>query len=121
VLIVDHSPTVRSVIRKVLQSSRYRFEVDEASDGQAALQKAATQRFDLVLLDCHMPGLDGFATMTMFLETHPDAKVVMVTGTGDLGLAERARATGAHGVLSKPFYTKDVDALMGRLHGLMRQ
>jgi CheY-like chemotaxis protein len=118
ILVVDDSATVRSVIRKVLQSCRYQFEVEEAGDGMAALGQADTQRYDLVLLDCHMPGLDGFATLAKFLETHADTKVVMVTATNDTKVADRARASGAHDVLYKPFYAKDIDAVMNRIHGL---
>jgi CheY-like chemotaxis protein len=120
VLIVDDSATVRTIMRKVLQSCRYRFEVEEAADGAAALEQAGKQSFDLVLLDYNMPGLDGFATMSRFLEKHGDTKLVMVTATNDVKLAGRARAAGAHDLLFKPFYAKDVDALMNRLYRLSR-
>lgn len=120
VLIVDDSTTVRSVMRKVLQACRYPFEVEEAVDGSAALQQADKKRFDLILLDYNMPGLDGFATLSKLLETHGDAKVVMITATNDVKLAGRARAAGAHDILFKPFYAKDLDALMSRLYRLTR-
>jgi CheY-like chemotaxis protein len=119
VLVVDDSVTVRSVIRKVLQSSRYRIEVDEAGDGKAALEAAAKQKFDVVLLDCNMPGIDGFTTLSTFLSKHSDTKIVMVTATNDTKNADKARAAGAHDVLCKPFYAKDVDGVMNRLHGLI--
>jgi CheY-like chemotaxis protein len=120
VLVVDDSSTVRSVVRKVLQSCRYRFEVVEAGDGASALACAGKQHFDLVLLDHDMPGLDGFATLTMLLHSYPRSKVVVVTATNNTKAADRARAAGAYGVLYKPFYAKDVDAVMSRLYGLMR-
>lgn len=120
ILVVDDSPTVRSVIRKVLQSSRYRFEVEEAADGAAALERAGRLRFDVVLLDCHMPGIDGFATLGRFLQEHADTKVVMVTATNDTRSADRARGAGAHSVLYKPFYARDIDGVMGVLLGLRR-
>lgn len=120
VLLVDDSPTVRSVIRKVLQSCSYRFEIEEAADGTSALQKADRQRFDLVLLDCNMPGIDGFTTLARFLQGHADTKVVMITATNDSKVADKALAAGAHDVLYKPFYAKDVDAVMNRVHGLRR-
>jgi CheY-like chemotaxis protein len=120
VLVVDNSATVRSIMRRVLQSCRYRLEVEEAADGLSALQQADKQHFDMVLLDCNMPGLDGFATLGMFRQAHADTKVVMVTATNDIKLADKARASGAHDVLYKPFYAKDVDAVMSRLLGLRR-
>src|SRR6185503_15012130 len=46
VLIVDDSSTVRSVVRKVLGSTRYRLEAEEAEDGAIAIERARKQRFD---------------------------------------------------------------------------
>jgi CheY-like chemotaxis protein len=120
VLVVDDSATVRSVMRKVLQSCRYRLEVEEAPDGLSALQQAGRERFDVVLRDCNMPGLDGLATLAMFRQAHADTKVVIVTATNDTRLAAKARTAGAHDVLYKPFYARDVDAVMSRLLGLRR-
>jgi PleD family two-component response regulator len=48
VLIVDDSSTVRSVIRKVLQASRFKLEAEEAEEGSVAIERAKKQRFDLV-------------------------------------------------------------------------
>lgn len=118
-LLVDDSSTVRSVIRKVLQSCTYRFDVEEAGDGVTALQQAGKQHFDLVLLDCNMPGIDSFTTLGMFLQSHADTMMVMITTTNNSKAADKARASGAHGVLFKPFYAKDIDVVMNRLYGLM--
>ena len=66
VLIVDDSSTVRSVIRKVLQASRFKLEAEEAEDGSVAIELAKKQRFDIVFLDYQMPVIDGFATLAEF-------------------------------------------------------
>ncbi len=120
VLIVDDSTTVRAVVRKVLEASRFRFEADEAEQGDAAVEKAGRQHFDLVLLDVHMPGLDGFATLAELQRNQPDTKVVMITSSNDPKLADRAREGGAKDMLFKPFYVHDIDSLASRLFGLMR-
>ena len=119
-LIVDDSSTVRSVIRKVLQASRFRFEAEEADAGAAAIERAAKQHFDMIFLDCNMPGLDGFATLSEIRRTRPDTKVVMMTGTRDARIEDRAHAEGARDFLYKPFFAKDIDAVLSRLFGLMR-
>lgn len=120
ILLVDDSATVRSVIRKVLQSCCYRFEVEDAADGVTALQRAGKQRFDVVMLDCNMPGIDSFTTLGMILQSHAETKVVMITTTNNSKAADKARASGAHDVLYKPFYAKDIDVVMDRLSGLSR-
>jgi CheY-like chemotaxis protein len=118
ILIVDDSSTVRSVIRKVLQASRFRLEPAEAEDGSVAIERAKKQRFDIAFVDYQMPGLDGFATLAELRRAHPDMKLVMMTGTRDVRIEDRARAEGARDFLYKPFFAKDIDAVLNRLFGL---
>jgi CheY-like chemotaxis protein len=120
VLIVDDSSTVRAIVHKVLQASRFRLNAEEASEGKAAVERVERQRFDIVFLDCHMPGVDGFATLGQLRRVQPDIKVVMITGTRDMRIEDRARAEGARDFLYKPFFAKDIDAVLNRLFGLMR-
>jgi CheY-like chemotaxis protein len=120
VLIVDDSGTVRQVVRKVLQASRFVLEPEEAEEGGAALALAAKQHFDVVFLDCAMPGLDGFQTLAELKRKHPDTKVVMISGTNNARITQQARAGGADEILFKPFYSNDIDGVLNRLYGLMR-
>jgi CheY-like chemotaxis protein len=120
VLIVDDSSTVRSVVRKVLQASAFRLEAEEAADGGSAIARAKQQKFDIVFLDCQMPGIDGFATLAELKLSQPQAKVVMITGMRDIRIEDRARAEGASDFLYKPFFAKDIDALLAKMMGLMR-
>jgi DNA-binding NarL/FixJ family response regulator len=57
ILVVDDDPNIRSLLRLYLERDRHR--VTEAADGLAALAAAADRRFDLVLLDVMLPGMDG--------------------------------------------------------------
>lgn len=66
-----------------------------------------------------MPGLDGFATLGRLKTANPDTKVVMITGTRDNRIEVRARAEGARDFLYKPFFAKDIDAVLSRLYGLL--
>jgi DNA-binding NtrC family response regulator len=118
VLIVDDSATVRAVIRKVLQASRFQIHAAEADEGRSALEQIRSGRFEFVFLDCNMPGLDGFATLNEIRRSHPQVQVVMITGTRDQRMADRARACGAKAFLFKPFFAKDVDQVMHSLFGL---
>jgi CheY-like chemotaxis protein len=118
VLVVDDSSTVRTIVRKVLQASRFRIDTEEASEGAAALDRMRSGRYDIVFLDCNMPGLDGFATLSEIRRMHPQTQVVMITGARDDRVAERARAAGAKGFLYKPFFAKDIDDVLHSLFGL---
>ena len=119
-LIVDDSSTVRSVIRKVLQASCYNLDVTEAGEGETALARAKADRFDIVFLDCHMPGLDGFATLDQLKRLQPNARTVMISGARDVRIEDRALAEGAVDFLYKPFFARDIDAVLNRLFGLVR-
>ena len=120
VLIIDDSSTVRSVVRKVLQASHFQLASEEASEGTSAIEQAKQQNYDIMFLDCHMPGLDGFATLDELRKQQPDSKIVMMTGTRDIRIEDRARAGGAADFLYKPFFPQDIDAVLNRLFGLMR-
>jgi CheY-like chemotaxis protein len=116
VLVVDDSGTMRSLVRKILSGSRFALDVSEAGAGTDALNKVA-DGYDLVLLDCHMPGIDGFDTLTHIQQIAPGVPVVMMTATEDGAMAGRAQASGAAAFIKKPFYPADIDAMILRIYG----
>jgi CheY-like chemotaxis protein len=116
VLVVDDSRTMRSIVRKILTGSRFKLEVSEAEGGQDALAKIANG-CDLVLLDCNMPGINGFETLVQIQRIAPRIDVVMMTATEDEAIAGRAQASGAAAFIKKPFYPADIDAVITRLYG----
>lgn len=118
VLVVDDSPTVRAIVRKMMRASRFSLDTEETGEGAAALDLVRSGRFDIVFLDCNMPGLDGFATLAEIRRNHPRVATVMMTGTPDQAIAARARAAGAKDFLFKPFFPKDIDAVLHGLFGL---
>jgi FixJ family two-component response regulator len=65
-----------------------------------------------------MPGLDGFARLVELERIQPDIKVIMITGTREVRIEDRARAEGARDFLYKPFFAKDIDAALNGLLGL---
>ena len=116
VLVVDDSSTMRSIVRKILSGSRFKLEVSEAEEGKDALAKVANG-CDLVLLDCNMPGIDGFATLAQIRQIAPRVDVVMMTTTEDEATAGRAKVSGAVAFLKKPFYPADIDTVITRIYG----
>jgi CheY-like chemotaxis protein len=114
-LIVDDSRTTRGIVRKILSASRFALDISEAEEGAAAIGKLEG-RYDLVLLDCNMPGLDGFDILAKIKDSAPNTTVVMMTATDDDALAGRARTGGADAFLKKPFYPADIDALLTRIY-----
>ncbi len=118
VLVVDDSSTMRGIVRKILSGCRFPIDICEATDGIDALKQIGAGKFDFILLDNNMPGLNGIEVLSQFKRQHPRMEVVMMTSAQDDALAARAQAAGAAGFLRKPFYPSDVDAILYAFHGL---
>ncbi|HET7680557.1 MAG TPA: response regulator [Xanthobacteraceae bacterium] len=116
VLIVDDSSTMRGIVRKILSASKFPLEVADTDDGLRALLELRGGKFEMVFLDCNMPGFDGFEILSELRRLQPHVVVVMMTSTEDSAVAERARKAGASACLKKPFFPADIDALLYRLH-----
>jgi CheY-like chemotaxis protein len=117
-LIVDDSVTVRGLVRRVLDRSIFRIDVEEAGDGEAAVARCHGTQFDLVFLDCNMPGLDGMATLRQLRQRNETAKVVMISAERDGQREREAMASGAAAFLHKPFYPATIDSLVHQMFGL---
>jgi DNA-binding response OmpR family regulator len=103
ILVVDDEPPIVDLVRFTLEDADVR--VVEASDGVEALVMARQTIPDLVLLDVHMPGLDGFEVCRQ-LRREPALvriPIVMLTAAGQEADRARGRAAGADEYLTKPF------------------
>ncbi|HTA41649.1 MAG TPA: response regulator [Bryobacteraceae bacterium] len=102
VLIADDKATSRELIRTVLEGSGY--EVNEANDGIEALNRARELQPDLVILDLHMPGLDGFGVLAELRRDDAFAAtpIMALTASAMQGDRDRAMAAGFDSYVSKP-------------------
>lgn len=100
ILIVDDEAGVRSALRGVLRDEGYL--VDVVATGEACVDAAASRRFDVILLDVWLPGIDGLVTLEQLRERHIDAAVVMISGHGSIESAVRAIKMGAFDFIEKP-------------------
>jgi len=100
-LLVDDEPNVREMMRLTLEAAGY--EIDEAGSGDAAIATFGEgRRYDGVLLDQKMPGLDGLETLQRLLALAPDTRIIMVTAFASIELAVDAMRLGAAHFLRKP-------------------
>lgn len=101
VLVVDDANFMRMQCAKVLRGSGY--EVVEATDGADAVEKYRSMQPDLVLMDVTMPNMDGIAAVQAIRGESPDARIVMVSATGQQSMVMTAIEAGALDFVLKPF------------------
>ncbi|HZP71620.1 MAG TPA: response regulator [Pseudolabrys sp.] len=118
VLLVDDSAVSLKVMRKVLASSIFHLNIDEAHSGAEAVRRCNTERFDVVFLDVNMPGLNGFAALARLMHANPQAKVVMISAEYNAIREREAFKLGATAVMHKPFFPTEIDAVLHRIFGL---
>lgn len=103
ILVVDDSQSIRQVVAFTLSNAGY--HIDQAADGQQALNKARAGGYQLIFTDQNMPVMDGL-TMIRSLRALPAYKsvpILMLTTEAGDDMKAQGRAAGATGWLVKPF------------------
>ncbi len=121
ILIADDEPHIRELVRLYL--AREGYELEFASDGQEALEKAVMLQPDLVVLDLMMPKLDGFE-VTKGIRQDSDVPILMLTVRREDAVKVAGFELGADDYLTKPFNPKElvarVKAILRRADGIVR-
>ncbi|MEZ5360126.1 MAG: sigma-54 dependent transcriptional regulator [Candidatus Zixiibacteriota bacterium] len=106
ILLADDDDSVRRVIQFKLEKKG--FDVTSAADGLAALDILKADRFDLLLADIRMPGLDGLELLEASQKTQPGIKVILITAHAEVSQAVRAVKLGAFDYITKPFEDEEL-------------
>jgi CheY-like chemotaxis protein len=116
ILVADDKESSREFVRTALE--RAGCVVEEAADGREALAKIMADPPGLVVLDLHMPGLDGFAVMESIRQDarYTSLPVVALTASAMQGDRERALAAGFADYMTKPI---SLSVLRSRVLGLL--
>jgi two-component system nitrogen regulation response regulator NtrX len=100
ILVIDDEPGVRDALEDILRDEG--FTVATAASGEEGLEALEVNRFDAVLLDVWLPGIDGLETLIRLRQRHVDSEVVMISGHGTIETAVRATKLGAFDFVEKP-------------------
>lgn len=117
ILIVDDQPENIHVLTQVLSRAGYRNVIDTTNSWEA-VPLYTSHRPDLILLDLHMPGLDGFGVLKKLRELIAPSSylpVLVLTGDESPDVRSRALAAGAKDFLTKPFDVTEVLLRIGNL------
>jgi len=115
ILVVDDDPQIRRVMRVTLTGQSY--EVDDAKNGEAALEKLREARFDLVLLDMNMPGMSGL-DVCREIRGQSEIGIIMLTVRDTEDDKVAALDAGADDYVTKPYNAPE---LLARIRAALRR
>ncbi len=103
ILIVDDHKMVREGIRSMLeyQESKFKFFINEASDGEEGVEIAAQNPYDIIIMDYQLPGIDGVDAARLILKKNPDAKILALSNYNEYMYIDRMIKTGVKGFVLK--------------------
>ncbi|HET8851860.1 MAG TPA: response regulator transcription factor [Ktedonobacteraceae bacterium] len=118
VLLVDDHPLVRNGLRALLASVPGMMVAGEATSGEEAIKQATELQPDIILMDLHMPGLNGVEATRHIMQTHPHIGILVLTMLEDDASVFAAMRAGARGYLLKGADQADVlRAIEAAAHG----
>ncbi len=106
ILVIDDEVAVNNNIRKILGKKKY--NVDQATTKEEALDKIMASNFALVLLDLRIPGVKGLELLAAIRKNQPEARVIIITGYASIETAKEAARMGAMDYLPKPFTPEEI-------------
>jgi DNA-binding NtrC family response regulator len=102
----DHEPLRRGLVRALRDAGH---EVEEASNGNEAIERLTENYFDVVLSDLRMGGSDGMDVLRTTRSLHPTTAVIMMTAFGSVNTAVEAMKIGAFDYVQKPFEIEEME------------
>ena len=111
ILVVDDDPVIGKSFDRVLSGKGY--AVINAPTGEAAIEKLATEDYDLVVTDIRMPGMSGLDVAETVRAKQPWMPVLIITGYGSDDSEARARAAGVTEFLRKPLSPEMIETSVG--------
>src|SRR5579884_653379 len=106
-LVVDDDDDLRQDLMQLFR--KHGHEVTAAVSGEDAQNKASHARFDVALLDLHLPGISGIDLLAQLKEQQPELEALLLTAHSSIETAVQAMRQGAYDYLTKPFRTADLE------------
>lgn len=106
VLLVDDEVDFLTALSERLENRG--MMVNTVTSGEDAIIEVGNQKYDLIVLDLSMPGIDGLETLKRLKEKQPDSEIVMLTGQGTIKSTMEAMKLGAEDFMEKPVNIADL-------------
>ena len=115
-LVIEDEKKLCDMIAKSLHMAGY--EVDMCNDGERALDMIYTERYDLIVLDLNLPGLDGMEILRELRKENEETKVLIVSARSQIADKVEGLDSGANDYMEKPFHLQELEA---RVRSLTRR
>ncbi len=112
ILIIDDEQSVRESFKVILRGE---YSITAGSDSEQALKAFEDSRWDLIILDAIMPGIEYEAASEKLKTFNPGTPVLMLTSSRTLKIAAEAVKQGAAGYITKPIDVKEIQSVVNRL------
>jgi two-component system, NtrC family, response regulator HydG len=118
VLVIDDEPLHAEAVAETLE--RVGYDCTVATSGQAGARRLDQDDYDVILTDLKMADLDGLAILRKAQEVAPEARVILITGHGDVKTAVQAMQNGAAHYLTKPVDMAELRAIVDKVSESIR-
>jgi DNA-binding response OmpR family regulator len=115
ILVIEDEPRIQAFVTRGLAAEGY--AVEGSGDGSLGLERGLNERFDLVILDLLLEGLDGLTVLRELQQHRPELPVLILSARSDLPTKLRGFELGARDYLAKPF---SLDELLARVRVHLR-
>lgn len=113
ILLIDDDEWIRDAMRIFFETESCKIIALETAE--EALKMISQQKYDIVICDYKLPGLNGLTLLKQVRQTQPDALTVMITAYKTDDLVSEAKKTGVHGFIAKPFTSETIEAALSHL------
>lgn len=113
ILIVDDEEIMRNFLLDVFMDEGY--NLDSAADGEEALEKISKNKYQLIITDIQMPGVDGTEVLKKAKESSPETEVIVITGYASPQTKQECQRLGAAYYIAKPFQINQIRAVVHKL------
>jgi len=115
ILLVDDDELIRGSLEMVFRNKGFYMVAVES--GEAGLSSLEQERFDVLISDYRLPGINGIEFLKTAGKTNPDTINIMITAYGDDTILTEAKEAGVHDFIPKPFSPRDLIGSITRLMG----
>ena len=111
ILVTEDDPSIRSLLATILRRASY--EVDTATNGEDAVEKARETAYDVIVLDLMMPVVSGFEVLKRLAVRTPKARFVVIMSAAPPDAIARAKGANVFATLHKPSAIDEIVATVG--------